>query len=95
MTKPAAAPRGGATGRSFAPRRTMYKGKDAPAMWLEFMADCRRFREDHGISTRDVATLMGVSIGVVSLLERGVSQPHPWDLTVYLEAIGITRITVV
>lgn len=87
--------RGGQTGRSVAPRRTMYKGDKAPALWSEFMARCRAHREAHGISTRDVAALMGgVSVGVVTLLERGVSQPHPWDLTVYLEAIGVTAITV-
>lgn len=71
----------------------MYKGDTAPKMWLEFMAACRAFREAHGMSTRDVCELTGMSVGVVSLLERGVSQPHPWDLTVYLTAIGVTRIT--
>jgi DNA-binding XRE family transcriptional regulator len=87
-------PRGGATGRSFAPKRTIYKGDKAPKMWVEFMADCKKYREAHGMTGRDVALVMGVSPAVVSLMERGISQPHPWDLTVYLEAIGITKITV-
>lgn len=84
--------RGGVSGRNVAPRRTLYKGDKPPKMWLDFIAKCRQHRLDHGISTNDVALLMGTSVGVVSLLERGVSQPHPWDLTVYLEAIGITEL---
>jgi helix-turn-helix protein len=89
-----AKPRGGTTGRSYAPRRTLYKGEKAPAMWVQFMAQCREFRKSHGMSTRDASALSGLSVGVISLLERGTSQPHPWDLTVYLEAIGITKINV-
>ena len=86
--------RGGVTGRSQAKRRTLYKGDKAPQMWVDFMAECRRFREEHGMSTKDLSTLTGLSVGVISLMERATSQPHPWDLTVYLEAIGVTRITV-
>lgn len=85
--------RGGATGRSFAPRRTIYKGREAPEMWLAFMAECKKFREEHGLAAKDLATLMGVSVAVVYAWESGVAQPHPWDLTVYLKFIGYDKLT--
>lgn len=84
--------RGGAAGRSFAPRRTIYKGKDVPPMWADFMRSCREYREAHGLSAKDLATLMGVSVAVVYAWEQAVAQPHPWDLTVYLELIGYTKL---
>jgi ribosome-binding protein aMBF1 (putative translation factor) len=91
VTKPV---RGGTSGRSFAPKRTIYKGKDVPPMWKEFMAANRKFREDHGLSAQALADLMGVSLSVVYAWEQGVAQPHPWDLTVYLEAIGAKKLTI-
>lgn len=84
--------RGGTTGRSFAPRRTIYKGKDAPKMWVEFMSECKKYREDHGLTAKDLATLMGVSVAVIYAWEQAVAQPHPWDLTVYLELIGYDKL---
>lgn len=94
MTGPKKEVRGGVSGRGFAPRRTIYKGDKAPQMWIDFMAECKRFREERGMTARNVAMLMGVSVGIVSLWERGVSQPHPWDLTVYLQAIGASKLTI-
>lgn len=94
MTKPQSGIRGGTSGRSFAPKRTIYKGKDVPPMWKQFMADCRKFREEHGLSAKDLAVLMGVSVSVIYAWEQGVAQPHPWDLTVYLEAIGAEKFTI-
>lgn len=84
--------RGGGTGRSFAPRRTIYKGKDVPLMWRDFMQECKKYREDHGLTANDLAALMGVSVAVVYAWEQAVAQPHPWDLTVYLELIGYTKL---
>lgn len=84
--------RGGTSGRSFAPRRTIYKDKNAPQMWVEFMAANKKYREEHGLSAQALASLMGVSVGVIYTWEQGIAQPHPWDLTVYLEAIGYERL---
>jgi ribosome-binding protein aMBF1 (putative translation factor) len=85
-------PRGGKTGKSFAPRKTIYKDKKPPALWTQYLADLREFREANGVSTRDVAVAMGTTVTVVSNWERGFTTPHPWDFCVYLEAIGVTRI---
>jgi len=86
--------RGGASGRSYAPRRTLYKGDKAPPMWLSFMAECRKFREERGMTAKQVALQMESTLAVVSLLEKGVSVPHPWDLTIYLQAIGVEKINI-
>lgn len=85
-------PRGGKTGKSFAPRKTLYKDAKPPKLWTEYLAALRKFREDHGMTTREVATTMGVSIALISNWERGHSVPHPYDFCVYLETIGVTRI---
>ena len=95
MTKPQDSnSRGGTTGRSFAPRRTIYKGKEAPSMWKDFMKRNREFRESRHLSVKDLAAIMGVTVSVIYAWEQAVAQPHPWDLTVYLEAIGVEKITV-
>lgn len=90
----AALPRGGKSGKSVAPRKTVYKAKKAPAMWENFWADCREFRKSKGMTIKDVAEAMGVSIALLSNWERMNSTPHPHDLMVYLETIGAKRLTV-
>lgn len=89
-----ALPRGGKTGKSVAPRKTVHKSTKAPHMWTQFLAEMAEFRKAKGMTGKDVAVAMGVSVALVSNWERGFSVPHPYDLTVYLEAIGVTRITV-
>lgn len=89
-----ALPRGGKSGRSVAPRKTIYRDKKIPPMWQEFLDNLKAFRESKGLSQRDAATAMGVSVTVVSLWEKGKSTPHPYDLMVYLEVIGAKQLTV-
>lgn len=47
----------------------------------------RALRESTGLSQRDIAQALGVSICAVSLWERGVRQPRPAMLQRYVELL--------
>lgn len=87
-------PRGGSSGRSVAPRQTLYKDKGVPQMWQAFVKDMKKFREDAGLTPQEVADLLGVSPAKVYLWENGKSTPHPHDLCVLLTVLGVKRITI-
>lgn len=91
MTKPNPV-RGGATGRSVAPKNTLYKDKGVPLLWQAFIRDLKRFREDAGLSPNEAAEALGVSVAKVYMWENGKTTPHPYDLCVYLEVLGAKRI---
>ncbi len=87
-------PRGGKTGKSVSPKRTLHKDKAPPPMWAEFLKDVKKFREDAGLTVAEVADILGVTTAKILIWERGTSTPHPHDLCVYLAAIGAKRLRV-
>lgn len=76
-----------------APRKTMYKEKAIPPLWQDFLTKMKQFRIDAGLSRRDVAEKLDVSIEKIANWEDGSANPHPYDLCVYMEAVGIKSIT--
>ena len=84
-------PRGGKTGKSIAPRRTVHKDKGIPALWIAFLKDLKKFREDAGLSVAEAAEVLGVTPAKIYIWENGKSTPHPYDLCVYLEVLGVKR----
>lgn len=84
--------RGGVTGKSMAPRKTLYKDKGIPPLWRAFCRDLKKFREDAGMSPNEVAEALGVSVAKVYMWENGRTTPHPYDLCVLLDALGVKRI---
>lgn len=87
-------PRGGVSGKSVAPRKTVYKDKGVPPMWKAFCDDLRSFRENKGMTPNDLAEALGVSVAKIYLWEAGKTTPHPYDLCVLLGALGAKRIVV-
>ncbi len=87
-----ALPRGGKTGKSMAPKKTLYKDKGIPPLWADFLKTLKKRREDAGLTVAEVAELLGITPAKILIWERGASTPHPYDLCVYLEAIGVTGI---
>lgn len=85
--------RGGRTGRSVAPRKAIYKDDKPHPMWDAFRSSWRPLREAAGLSVAEVAQAMGVSVAKIYLYENGGSVPHPYDLCVYLDIIGVRDIT--
>lgn len=75
------------------PRRTLHKDKSVPPMWQAFAKDIKKFREDAGMSPNEVAEALGVSVAKIYMWENGRTTPHPYDLCVYLEVLGVKRIT--
>ena len=86
--------RGGRTGKSVAPRRTLYRDAGPPALWKAFLKDLKKFREDAGLTAQEAADGLGVSVAKILIWERGTSTPHPHDLCVYLEFLGVKRLSV-
>lgn len=84
--------RGGRTGKSVAPKKTLHKDKAAPPMWKGFMNSVKRFREDAGLSVQEVADALGVTPAKIYIWENGKSTPHPHDLCVYLAILGVRNI---
>lgn len=84
--------RGGATGKSVAPKKTLHKDAKTPQLWKDFMNSVKRFREDAGLSVQEVADALGVSVAKIYIWENGKSTPHPHDLCVYLALLGVKHI---
>lgn len=80
--------RGGKSGKSIAPKKTLYKAKDAHPMWKAFMGQVKKFREEAGVTPQEAADALGVSIAKIYIWENAKSTPHPHDLCVYLEFLG-------
>jgi DNA-binding XRE family transcriptional regulator len=87
-------PRGGTSGKSVAPRKTLYKDKEPPALWKGFLRDLKKYREAAGISAQEAADALGVSPAKIYIWENGKSTPHPHDLCVYLAMLGVKRFTI-
>lgn len=75
-----------AKGRQMA-RKTVVQ--DVPQVWIDLMAELRKIRVAKGITTREVAGKIGVTMFVVSKWERGDRAIHPHDLMAILDMYGI------
>lgn len=84
--------RGGKSGKSVAPKKTLWKDRGAPPLWQAFCKDLKKYREDAGMTAAEAADALGVTVAKILIWERGTSAPHPFDLCVYLDMLGVKRI---
>lgn len=76
-------------------KRRTNEAKTPPVMeaWLLFLSELKEARIARNLSHRQVADGIGVTLAQFSGWERGVNSPHPHDLVVWMQFLGLAPTT--
>lgn len=72
------------------------KGAKTPEImeaWLLFLSELKDARLARNLTHKEVAEGIGVTLAQVSGWERGINSPHPHDLVVWMQFLGIAPTT--
>lgn len=66
---------------------------DSRIAWVEFVFELRQKRVAKGITSRELADALGITLKVLSTWETGLYAPHPHDLMVWCRTLGVKLTT--
>lgn len=69
------------------------KGPETMENWLIFLEELRAARIHRRLTHKQVAEALGLSLAQFSGWERGVSAPHPHDLVIWCQFLGVALTT--